>query len=205
MSLYLPMCVEAQQRLQAGELGRVFQFIYRRLRLQRGISNMLKRQRSWLDTVLWHHAAHPVDQAMWLLGEPIQCVSAVIGRERESNKEVDLSTHFIMPSGTSITLTLSYNARQDFLDTVLIGDHSLLELQGFSTLRRSGEVLLEPTSAVKVQSLAYERYIAAAASGLRGEAAMLVTGAEILPVMEQLQRMHDLAAGMPASALTAAC
>ncbi len=204
ISRYLPMYVEAQQRLQAGELGRVFQFIYRRLWLQRGIGNMLKRQRSWLDTVSWHHAAHPVDLAMWLLGEPMQCVSAVIGRDRQSNKEVDLSTHFVMPSGTIITLTLSYNARQDFLDTVIIGEHSLLEFQGFSALRRSGEVLLQPTSAIEVQSLAYERYIAAAVAGLRGAAPMPVTGAEILPVMEQLQRMHDLAAGAPAPVLTAA-
>ncbi len=204
ISRYLPMFAQAQQRVQAGELGHVFQFVYRRLWLQRGLGNMLQRPRSWVDTVSWHHAAHPVDLAMWLLGEPMQCVGAVIGHDPHTGQEVDLSAQFVMSSGTIITLTLSYNARQDFLDTVIIGEHSLFEMQGFTCLRRSGEVLVESTSALAVQTLAYERYLAAAVAGLRGEAPMPITGAEILPVMEQLQHMHVLAAGVSANARPAA-
>ena len=195
---YLPMNVEARRLIEAGELGRVFQFIYRRLWLQRRIGHLLNRARSWIDTVAWHHAAHPVDLAMWLLGDRMACVGAVIGYDREHGNAVDLSANFVTSSGAAVTLTLSYNATQNFLDGVVVGEKALLEMEGFSCLKRQGEVLLAPQEALDVQRLAYQRYCSAALAGMRDEGPMPLTGAELLPTIEQLQRIHDLA-GPPQS------
>ena len=196
ISRYLPMNVEAKRLVESGEVGRVYQFIYRRLWLQRGVGHLFNRTRSWIDTVSWHHAAHPVDMAMWLLGERMQCVGAIIGHDREHGNAVDLSANFLTDSGAAVTLALSYNATHNYLDGVVIGEKALLEMQGFSCLKRQGETVLAPQDSLDVQRLAYQRYITAAVAGLRGEGPMPVTGAELLPAMEQLQRMHDLAGAL---------
>jgi predicted dehydrogenase len=184
----------AARRLIGRAIGPVYQFVYRRLWLQRTVGHLFNRQRSWTDTVSWHHAAHPIDLVMWLLDEPIACVGAALRHDPQSGSEVDLSANFVTPSGTLVTMAMSYNAHQDYLDTPdrrgpgCFGDHRIFAAE---TGRgdRGG-----PGEALQVQGRAYRRYAAAVAAGLRAEAPIPISGAEILPVMDQLQTLHDKAA-----------
>src|SRR5260370_345945 len=52
----------------AGEL-RPHHLVCRWFFLRRSNVNWEGRQRSWTDNLLWHHACHVVDAALWLLGE----------------------------------------------------------------------------------------------------------------------------------------
>ena len=194
ISRYLDINIEAKQLIDSGSLGRIYQLIYRRLWLQRNIGHMMNRKRSWVDTVAWHHAAHPIDLYMWLLGEPIECVGAIIGRDPVVGNETDLSANFITPSGVLVTLSMSYNARQNYMDTLILGEEAVLELQGYATLKRQEETLVGPEDALMVQERAYGRYAAAVVAALRSEAPVPVSGREVLSSMAQLQRIHDLAA-----------
>lgn len=194
---YLDINLAAKQMLDRGELGQIYQFVYRRLWHQRGVGQLMNRPRTWVDTVAWHHAAHPVDLAMWLLGEPMECLGAAIGHDRDAGNEVDLSANFITPSGVLVTVVMSYNARQPYMDTVILGEQGVLESQGFATLTRQGEVVVAPEDALTVQGRAYTRYAAGVVDALRRGTPAPVSGAEVLPTMIQLQRIHDLAARSP--------
>jgi 2-hydroxy-4-carboxymuconate semialdehyde hemiacetal dehydrogenase len=194
ISRYLDANIMAKRLIDAGDVGQIYQFVYRRLWLQRGIGHLFNRQRSWVDTVSWHHAAHPVDLVSWLLGEPIECVGAAIRHDPLTGSEVDLSATLVAGSGTLVTIAMSYNSLQNYMDTVVVGEHAVLEVEGFSRLKRSGIVVLEHEDSLQVQGRAYQRYVRAFIAGLRGQGPVPVSGAEILPTMEQLQRMHELAA-----------
>jgi 2-hydroxy-4-carboxymuconate semialdehyde hemiacetal dehydrogenase len=194
ISRYLDVNLAARRLIQAGAIGPVYQFVYRRLWLQRTVGHLFNRQRSWTDTVSWHHAAHPIDLVMWLLDEPIACVGAALRHDPQSGSEVDLSANFVTPSGTLVTMAMSYNAHQDYMDTLIVGDRAVLEITGFSQLKQAGVTVVAPEEALQVQGRAYRRYAAAVAAGLRAEAPIPISGAEILPVMDQLQTLHDKAA-----------
>ena len=194
---YLDINLAAKQILESGELGQIYQFVYRRLWRQRGVGQMMNRPRTWVDTVAWHHAAHPVDLAMWLLDEPMACLGAAIGHDRGVGNAVDLTANFVTPSGVLVTVVMSYNAQQPFSDTLILGEHGVLESQGFATLKRQGEVVVAPEDALTVQGRAYTRYAAGVVESLRRGTPAPVSGAEVLPTMVQLQRIHDLAARTP--------
>jgi 2-hydroxy-4-carboxymuconate semialdehyde hemiacetal dehydrogenase len=193
ISRYLSGVMELVRRVRAGDAGRLFQMLYRRLWYQRDVGLLFQRPRRWTDTVSWHHTAHAVDLALWLLAEPVECVGCAIGYDPVNQSAVDLSANFVSASGTIVTLVLSYNARGTLLDCVLVGEHALLQLEDFTTLRANGKAVVSEAEALASQRLAYERYAQAVVAGLRGETDMPISGAEILPVMAQLQRMHDLA------------
>jgi len=193
-SRYFDNNIEAKRLIDNGSIGHIYQLINRRVWFQRNIGQMMNRKRSWVDTVAWHHAAHSVDLSMWLLNEPMNCVGSIIGLDRAIGNETDLSANFITPSGVLVTLTLSYNARQNFMDTLILGEEALLEIEGFSTLKRQGEIVVAPEEALTVQGRAYGRYTAAVVAALRGETPVPVSGKEVLPSMAQLQQMHDFAA-----------
>jgi hypothetical protein len=96
-----------------------------------------------------------------------------------------------------LTVAMSYNARRSILDCAIVGEHSTLELEGFTQLKREGIPIIAEDDTIASQHQAYNRYAREVVRGLRGEAPLPVMGAEILPVMKELQRMHDCAATWP--------
>ena len=142
----------------------------------------------------WHHTAHAVEQAHWLLAEPLHCMGAAIGRHATHDQSTDVSATFVTPSETMVTLTLSYNSRQSIFDCVLVGEKGVLELQDFTVLRHNGVVVFrEEVDPIESVEQAYRRYALDLVAGLRGEKPVPVNGTEMLPIMEQLDRMHTLA------------
>ena len=92
-----------------------------------------------------------------------------------------------------MTMTISYNAARKIFDWVLVGENGLLEFVDFTGLRRDGVELVSEVDPFDSLERAYRRYALELVAGLNGEGPLPVSGAELLPVMEQLERMHTLA------------
>lgn len=192
---YLTTVQRARAALADGTLGFIYQLVYRRLVPLRSGKGWTGRPRMWIDSVSWHQGAHAVDLVYWLLNEPLTCVGAAIGYHASHDQSTDVSATFVAPAATIATVTISYNAPHKVFDCVLVGEKSLLELQDFTTLRLDGVELVREIDPFDSLERAYRRYALELVAGLREEGAVPVEGGELLPVMEQLDRMHALAAG----------
>jgi predicted dehydrogenase len=149
----------------------------------------------WIDSVSWHQGAHAVDLVYWLLNEPLTCVGAAVGYHASHDQSTDVSATLVTPTATLVTITISYNATHKVFDCVLVSEKSLLELQDFTTLRLDGVELVREIDPFDSLEQAYRRYGLELVAGLREGGPVPVEAVELLPVMEQLDRMHALAAG----------
>src|SRR4051794_32134845 len=72
--------------------------------------NAAGQPRSWTDHLLWHHAAHTIDLFQYQTGETISDCYAVQGPAHpELNIAMDMGTVAKTPSGSMLTLSLSFN------------------------------------------------------------------------------------------------
>ncbi len=97
------------QRVVAGELSLqhldVQTFFFRRSNM-----NALGQPRSWVDNLLWHHAAHTVDLFAYQCGEPVVDAHVMAGpRHPELGIPMDMSIQLRSASGQLCTLALSFN------------------------------------------------------------------------------------------------
>ncbi|MDB6001851.1 MAG: 4-carboxy-2-hydroxymuconate semialdehyde dehydrogenase [Rhizobacter sp.] len=84
---------------------------------RRSNENAAGQPRSWTDDLLWHHACHSVDLAMWLLDDPDMQVWAHHGPLSPTlGIPMDLSIGMRSPrhGGALVTLALSFNNRGPF-------------------------------------------------------------------------------------------
>lgn len=120
----------AHQRL-ARELATapVRHLIARRLMLRQSDTGWLRAQRSWTDDVVWHHGAHEVDRARWLLGAegdaPLRVSGAVGPVWPGSGRPMDVSATLATEDDRLASLMLSYHSRARAVDvTVIAEDHT---------------------------------------------------------------------------------
>jgi 2-hydroxy-4-carboxymuconate semialdehyde hemiacetal dehydrogenase len=97
------------KRIEKGELKiqqlQVTTYFFRRSNM-----NAAGKPRSWTDHLLWHHAAHTVDQFMYQTGEIVSDCYAVQGPQHPQLKiAMDLGIVLKVPSGAICTLALSFN------------------------------------------------------------------------------------------------
>ena len=97
------------QRIVAGELSLqhldVQTFFFRRSNM-----NALGQPRSWVDNLLWHHAAHTVDLFAYQCGERIVAAHVMAGPPHPELKiPMDMSIQLSSESGKLCTLALSFN------------------------------------------------------------------------------------------------
>ena len=97
------------QRIVAGNLTiqqmNVQTYFYRRSNI-----NALGQPRSWVDNLLWHHAAHTVDLFSYQCGEPITKANVLAGPVHpELGIPMDMSIQLRSASGQLCTLSLSFN------------------------------------------------------------------------------------------------
>ena len=97
------------QRIVAGNLTiqqmNVQTYFYRRSNM-----NALGQPRSWVDNLLWHHAAHTVDLFSYQCGEPITEANVLAGPVHpELGIPMDMSIQLRSASGQLCTLSLSFN------------------------------------------------------------------------------------------------
>jgi 2-hydroxy-4-carboxymuconate semialdehyde hemiacetal dehydrogenase len=84
--------------------------------LRRTNLNMFGQPRTWVDSLLWHHACHSVDLAVWLLDEPDFIVQAQQGPDHpELGVPMDMSIVMRSPrTGVLFTMAMSFNNKGPF-------------------------------------------------------------------------------------------
>jgi len=97
------------RRIVDGELAiqqmDVQTYFYRRTN-----TNALGQPRSWVDNLLWHHAAHTIDLFAYQTGEPVHVANVLAGPTHpQLGIPMDLSVQLGTASGALCTLSLSFN------------------------------------------------------------------------------------------------
>jgi 2-hydroxy-4-carboxymuconate semialdehyde hemiacetal dehydrogenase len=97
------------QRIQRGELS-IQQMDVQTYFFRRTNTNALGNPRSWVDNLLWHHAAHTVDLFAYQCGEPIVVANVLAGPTNPSlGIPMDMSVQLKTASGQLCVLSLSFN------------------------------------------------------------------------------------------------
>jgi 2-hydroxy-4-carboxymuconate semialdehyde hemiacetal dehydrogenase len=97
------------QRIAAGELA-IQQMDVQTYFFRRTNTNALGQPRSWVDNLLWHHAAHTVDLFAYQSGEPVTRANVLAGPPHpELGIPMDMSVQLRTGSGQICTLSLSFN------------------------------------------------------------------------------------------------
>lgn len=97
------------RRIENGELViqqmDVQTYFYRRTN-----TNALGQPRSWVDNLLWHHAAHTIDLFAYQTGEPVSAANVLAGPPHpQLGIPMDMSIQLGTASGALCTLSLSFN------------------------------------------------------------------------------------------------
>src|SRR3954466_9166070 len=97
------------KKIKAGEFH-ILQMDVQTYFFRRTNMNALGQPRSWIDHLLWHHAAHTVDLFAYQAGSPIVKANAVQGPIHPSlGIAMDMSIQLKAASGAICTLSLSFN------------------------------------------------------------------------------------------------
>lgn len=102
--------------------------ILRRTTMRRTNAGWSGQPRAWADSIVWHHGAHQVDFALWLLqGERADLtkitVHGSVGSQRSiAGQPLDLGAVLGVEDGGLVSLSLSYNSSRDVEDALIIGD-----------------------------------------------------------------------------------
>ncbi len=96
-------------RIIAGELS-IHQMDVQTYFFRRTNQNALGQARSWVDNLLWHHAAHTIDLFAYQCDEPITKANIMAGPlHPELGIPMDMSIQLQTPSLKICTLSLSFN------------------------------------------------------------------------------------------------
>jgi len=97
------------RQIVAGELA-IQQMDVQTYFFRRANINALGRPRSWVDNLLWHHAAHTVDLFAYQACEPVTAANVLAGPPHPGlGVPMDMSVQLATGSGQICTLSLSFN------------------------------------------------------------------------------------------------
>jgi len=116
--------------------------------------NWQGRERTWTDSLLWHHAGHVVDCLSWLLGAPsTEFVTPCMGRNENGPLDLQMLARF---GNVAINVFMSYAASAVTHDLLLVAHGTSFSLD-FTVeengVRRESPSLLE--AAVELQDAAF--------------------------------------------------
>ena len=101
-------------KIKAGEL-KIQQMDVQTYFFRRTNMNAAGQARSWTDHLLWHHACHTVDLFLHQTGEKPSVIHAIQGpMHPQLGIAMDMSIQIKVPSGTILTLSLSFNNNGPF-------------------------------------------------------------------------------------------
>jgi 2-hydroxy-4-carboxymuconate semialdehyde hemiacetal dehydrogenase len=177
-----------RDRVSAGTLG-ISQMLSVSATARRHNENWVGGTRAWVDNLLWHHACHVVDAALWVLGMPDPVdVSARAGvTNREFGMTMDLTIGFATEASQLITHVLTYNTRTDLGEWRLVTDDDLLVVRDGALANLAGETIVaeHEWSDLSVQDSAIVRAIRS------GEPSDFDVES-VLPTMRLLERCQEL-------------
>ena len=129
-SRYLSPFIRLREIIRAGEVGEVEQVSY--------VRHHVLRERSWTDSALLHHAAHPLDLFIDWFGSvaPLACVASP---DVVSARNVSLLGR--LAYGPPVSVSISYTSRLPRKQMIVIGTRHTVETDGFSYIRSDSEEL----------------------------------------------------------------
>ena len=161
--------------------------------MRRSNSSWTGRQRSWVDNILWHHAAHMVDLALWVTGaNSSNDVTCRFGPPHPTQAIMDMMLSIVLSNGVLVNLSESYNSSSFRWRLLFIGEQSTLEFDDGTLYDGEGNVVVPRHSIVDL--LEQNREFVSAVTEGRDPA---ITGEDVLPAMrilEKAQASADVAA-----------
>ena len=183
----LPCLEEVRRRVAAGALT---------LRHIVGFNGIMRqtntslggRERSWTDSILWHHAAHLVDLAMWVCGTsgPWQQLAAIGGPVHRTQGLMDLQLSFKLPGDVLVNHSLSYNFATFRSCVLFIGEEETLEYD-VGTLYDADRNVIVPEQAISDLRAQNREFVDAVTENREPT----IPAEAILPTMRLLQEAND--------------
>jgi 2-hydroxy-4-carboxymuconate semialdehyde hemiacetal dehydrogenase len=182
---------EIRKRIQDGTFHLqhmvVETYFFRRTNL-----NMHGQPRSWVDNLLWHHGAHSVDIAQWILGEPKWTAWGQKGpNHKELNIPMDLTVAMKASNGVIFSMAMSFNNQGPFgtmkapfgASYRYIGEEDTFTVfRDTMTDSKGNEVTLD-------QTLAFDRQDVEFVSAIREGREPESSAASVLPTMALLDQI----------------
>jgi 2-hydroxy-4-carboxymuconate semialdehyde hemiacetal dehydrogenase len=121
-----PAIVEMKRRIEAGMFTLHHLVGYFGI-VRRNNMSWDGRERSWTDDILWHHAAHIVDIALWL-AQPrkVAEVTCRFGPAHPTQGFLDLSLILRFEDNTLSTIVVTYNTTRSHWGATFIGEEGTL-------------------------------------------------------------------------------
>lgn len=179
--------VELHRRIAAGELH-PHHVVCRWFFLRRNNVNWKGRRRTWTDNLLWHHACHVVDAALWLLGGGEGTdVRAQFGPPHpELGIPLDLDLQF--RSGERlVTIAMSYNSPWPRHDYFVIGEEAGIEFRDGKLWSQDAPIYEPETSGRAIPDQNREWV-----NAIREQRPAAVDVYAVLPAMRVLQAAQEL-------------
>jgi 2-hydroxy-4-carboxymuconate semialdehyde hemiacetal dehydrogenase len=174
---------EVRRRVQSGALH--LSHIAGYFTIPRRRNQSWARTRNWIDNLLWHHAGHQVDAAMWVLGAT--SASRVSGRLGKPHPRfgmaTDVALHFEAGQGTLVSQALSYNSEQFCWELRFLGAEESLTWRNGRLLNEKDEDVVPETSWLDMSTQNREM-LHAITSGTPGEF-------DIQSVLHSMQVLHE--------------
>jgi 2-hydroxy-4-carboxymuconate semialdehyde hemiacetal dehydrogenase len=174
---------EVRRRVQSGALH--LSHIAGYFTIPRRRNQSWARQRNWIDNLLWHHAGHQVDAAMWVLGAA--SASRVSGRLGKPHPRFGMATdaalHFEAGQGTLVSQALSYNSEQFCWELRFLGAEESLTWRNGRLLNEKDEDVVPEASWLDMTTQNREM-LHAITSGEPGEF-------DIQSVLPSMQVLHE--------------
>ncbi len=121
--------LELRQRIQRNELD-VRHLVARALQLRQTNVGWTGRPRDWTDHILWHHAAHLVDAALWLLDATDVDVAGGCGPIwPATGTPMDVAITLRSADGALATLSLSFHSRIAVSDYLVVAEDQTYEIR----------------------------------------------------------------------------
>lgn len=182
-----PEYVALQERIERGEERVAFleaRFLIHRL-ANIGATGY---HRSWTDNVLWHHAAHLVDLAHWLMGGTLETSGYLAPVDPRTGTPMTTSVSLARTDGASAHILLTYLTHLKENDATVVTDKDSYRVDIPRNLltTKAGQVAIENEQAVCRHVLA--DFVEACRSGKRPR----VTPADVMPCMASLQTIQNL-------------
>lgn len=186
---FFPALIELRRQIAAGELH-PHHLDCRWFFLRRENVNWEGRRRSWTDNLLWHHACHVVDAALWLLGQtgpeanrPVRALGQAGPPHAELGIPLDLDL-LLRVGDLPVNIAMSYNSPWPMHDYLVIGEEATVRFENGRLIGKEGELFV-PEGAHPIREQDRE-FLAAVREGREPS----VSGPSLLPAMRALQAVQ---------------
>ena len=144
-------------------------------------------RRSWTDNILWHHGAHLIDLACWLMGEPDEVSGHMAPVDPRTGIPMTAAVTLARDDGASAHLLLTYLSRLRHNEAMVLTDRESyrIDVPRAELSTDAGIETIENEQAV------CRRVIADFVEACRTRRRPRVTPDDVLPTMRIMQRLQD--------------